>query len=166
MTGLRPVLKGLESGWDMDLDSIYTELIMEHNRSGKNKHHLEHPDVILNGKNPSCGDEIVLEFKLKDGMIQDAAFTGVGCAISQASTSMMIDLIKGKSYPEIREMIHTFLGMIKREITDDSQLELLDEAVALKNISNMPARVKCAVLSWHTLEDGLGKSKIENPLET
>lgn len=139
----------------MALEDIYTEIIMEHNASGKNKHHIDSPNVLLKGVNPSCGDEITLELRIKDGQIEDAAFTGVGCAISQASASIMIDLIKGGSVDDAKERLRTFLGMIKHEITDEEQLETLDEAVALQNISHMPARVKCAVLGWHTLEDAL-----------
>ena len=74
----------------MNLDSIYTELIAEHSRSTVNKHHLEHPSCSLKGHNPSCGDEITLELQVADGRIRDASFTGVGCAISQASTSMVV----------------------------------------------------------------------------
>lgn len=143
----------------MDLSEVYTEIIAEHNQSGRNKKHLTQPTLVLKGRNPSCGDEIELELTVKDGVIEDAAFTGVGCAISQASTSMMIDLIKGQTVETAQKLIDTFLGMIKREITDDAELEILDEAMALKNISNMPARVKCAVLSWHTLEDAIKPQK-------
>ena len=78
------------------LDSIYTELIAEHSRSVENKHHLSLPTVTKKGRNPSCGDEITLELQVEDGIIKDAAFMGIGCAISQASTSIMIDLIKGE----------------------------------------------------------------------
>ena len=144
----------------MELNQIYTEIIMEHNSSKRNKHHIENPTVVLKGINPSCGDEIELELREKDGVIEDASFTGVGCAISQASSSIMIDLIKGKRKEEALKLANTFLGMIKHEITDEKELEPLDEALALENISNMPARVKCAVLSWHTLEDALD-DKIE-----
>lgn len=139
----------------MNLSDIYTEIIAEHNKSGRNKKQMQNPTVILKGRNPSCGDEIELALKVVNGTIQDAAFTGVGCAISQASTSMMIDLVRGQTVEKAQQLIDTFLGMIKREITDDDQLEILDEAVALQNISNMPARVKCAVLSWHTLENAI-----------
>lgn len=142
----------------MDLSSIYTELIMEHNSSQRNRRHIDMPDVIEKGHNPSCGDEISLEVKFKDNIIEDAAFTGIGCAISQASTSMMIDLIKGKSKDEALEVIETFLGMIKREEKTDEELETLGDAVVLKNISNMPARVKCAVLAWHTLKESINKT--------
>lgn len=141
----------------MDLSEIYTEIIAEHSKSARNKKHMTNPTCILKGRNPSCGDEIDLELKLEQGIITEAAFTGSGCAISQASTSMMIDLIRGQTLEKAQELIATFLGMIKREITDDEALEVLDEAAALKNISNMPARVKCAVLSWHTLEEGIKK---------
>lgn len=109
----------------------------------------------MRGHNPSCGDEINLELEIKDGVISDAAFTGVGCAISQASTSLMVDLIKGRNVEEAKRLAATFLGMIKHEITDENKLETLEDAVALRNISVMPARVKCAVLSWHTLEDAV-----------
>jgi nitrogen fixation protein NifU and related proteins len=139
----------------MNLESIYTELIAEQSRNTANKHHLVAPTVTSQGHNPSCGDEITLELEIADGKIKDASFTGVGCAISQASTSMMIDLIKGESVEKAKHLAELFIGMIKREITDDEALEELDEAIALKNISNMPARVKCAVLSWHTLDSAL-----------
>jgi nitrogen fixation NifU-like protein len=139
----------------MDLNSIYTEIIMEHNSSNHNKRHLEHAHVKEKGHNPSCGDEIELELKFNGDIIEDAAFTGVGCAISQASTSIMIDLIKGKSKKEALMLAGTFISMIKREIKDEAELEKLEEAIALKNISNMPARVKCAVLAWHTLKESI-----------
>ena len=143
----------------MGLEAIYTELIAEQSRNPENKHHLTAPTVVLKGRNPSCGDEISLELRVENDRIADAAFTGVGCAISQASTSMMIDLIKGKSVAEAKRLMALFFGMIKREITDDAVLEELDEAAALKNVANLPARVKCAVLSWHTLEDALQPDK-------
>ena len=139
----------------MDLNSIYTELIMEHNSSTKNKRHLPKADVIEKGHNPSCGDEIFLEVKFKEDIIEDLAFTGTGCAISQASASMMVDLLKGKSKEEALSLVETFLGMIKREINSEDELEILGDAIALQNISNMPARVKCAVLAWHTLKESV-----------
>ena len=92
-------------------------------------------------------------------MIQDAAYTGQGCAISQASADIMIDLIKEKSVSEALRLVKLFLDMIKREVTDEDTLEELEDAIALKNISNMPARVKCAVLAWHTLQEALEKNK-------
>ncbi len=137
------------------LDDIYTELIGEHSRNPENKHALAHATATLKGHNPSCGDEIVLQIDVEDGIVKDAAFTGVGCAISQASADIMIDLIRGETVERAKELTEKFIGMIKREITDENALEELDEALALKNVSNMPARVKCAVLAWHTLENAL-----------
>lgn len=140
----------------MDLNQLYTELILEHSQSGHNRKHLEHANCSERGHNPSCGDDITLELVCdKDGKIQDASFTGSGCAISQASTSMMIDLIKGKTKEEAEELTDIFLSMIKKEITEDEELEVLEDAIIFKNISNMPARVKCAVLSWHTLKEAV-----------
>lgn len=139
----------------MDLSEIYTELIMEHSQNSANKRHLDHPDSSERGHNPSCGDDIVLELKYNGDTIEEAAFTGVGCAISQASTSMMIDIITGKTKEEALSLVETFIGMIKREKTDDKELKELEDAISLKNISNMPARVKCAVLAWHTLKEAI-----------
>ena len=135
------------------LGDLYTEVIGEHSRSPENKGELASATVRERGHNPSCGDDITLELEIADGVIKDAAFTGVGCAISQASTDIMNDLNRGNTDEEAHSLAHHFTAMIKRELTDDEVLEELDEAIALKNISNMPARVKCAVLAWHTLED-------------
>lgn len=139
----------------MDLNSIYTELIMEHNSSGHNKKEIENPDHSERGHNPSCGDDLTLQLKFDGNIIKDAAFVGHGCAISQASTSMMIDLIKGKTKKEAYELVETFIGMIKKEVTDEKELEKLQDAFILQNISNMPARVKCAVLAWHALGESI-----------
>lgn len=141
----------------MELDSLYTELIMEHSVSKHNRKKIENPDLSQKGINPSCGDEITLEIKMNGDIIQDLAFQGHGCAISQASTSIMIDLLKGKTKEEAIELVKTFIGMIKREVTDDDVIEELEDAAVFQNISNMPARVKCAVLAWHTLEEILNK---------
>ena len=138
---------------------IYNELIMEHAFSAKNKKELEHYDSCSLGHNPNCGDEIKIELKLSEdkNTIEDMSFTGHGCAISQASTSMMIDLLKGKSVDEAKKIIEVYLKMIRREeITKEEEI-LLKDVVAFKNISNMPARVKCALLAWHTLDDMLNK---------
>ena len=141
------------------LGDLYTEVIGEHSRSPENKGELAAATVRERGHNPSCGDEITLELQIENGIIKDAAFTGVGCAISQASTDIMNDLMRGKTVEEAQRLAQLFTSMIKREVTDDAALEELDEAIALKNISNMPARVKCAVLAWHTLEDVLKKDQ-------
>ena len=127
----------------MDLSSLYTELILEHSRNCDNKRHLDCATCTKRGHNPSCGDDITIELLMEDGKIVDAAFTGTGCAISQASTSMMIDLVKGRSAEEAQGLSEMFLGMIK-----------------FQNISNMPARVKCAVLAWHTLTQAIQEANL------
>ena len=141
-----------------DLNEIYNELIMEHSMNSSNKRKLGKADFCELGHNPSCGDEITIELKLNGNIIEDMAYSGHGCAISQASTSVMIDTLRGKTIEEARNIIKTFISMIKREINDDKELEKLEDAIAFKNISNMPARVKCALLAWHTLEELLNKN--------
>ncbi len=107
------------------LGDLYTEVIGEHSRSPENKGELAAATVRERGHNPSCGDEITLELQIEDGIIKDAAFTGVGCAISQASTDIMIDLMRGKTVEEAQRLAQLFTSMIKREVTDDAALEEL-----------------------------------------
>ena len=142
-----------------DLTDVYNELIMEHSMNSYNKKKLSCADFCEIGHNPNCGDEITLELKLNGNVIEDMAFTGHGCAISQASTSIMIDTLKGKTVEEAKEIIKTFIEMIKRETTDEQELKKLEDAIAFRNVSNMPARVKCALLAWHTIEDILNKNE-------
>ena len=117
-----------------------------------NKRKIENQKKIEKGHNPSCGDEIQLELKVNGDIIEDIAFTGQGCAISQSSTSIMADVLRGKTIKEAKNIIKTFIDMIKRETKDEKELEKLEEAIAFKNVANMPARVKCALLAWHTIE--------------
>ncbi|MCH4178865.1 MAG: SUF system NifU family Fe-S cluster assembly protein [Megasphaera sp.] len=142
-----------------NMNELYSDIILEHNQNQENKRELTPFTLQEHGHNPSCGDDITLRADIEDGVIKDAAYTGHGCAISQASADIMIDLIKGKTVEEAMRLINLFLEMIKREITDDDELEALEDAIALKNISNMPARVKCAVLAWHTLKEAIEKGK-------
>lgn len=138
----------------MDLNNLYSEIIMEHNTSTHNKGDLDNPTVSERGYNPSCGDDLNIEFILEDEKIKDAKFKGYGCAISQASTSIMIDLVKGLTLDQARDIADIFLNMIQKNASDE-EIEKLEEAIAFQNISNMPARVKCAVLPWHTLKQAL-----------
>ena len=141
----------------MEMDQLYSDIILEHNQNQENKKELSDFTLSEHGHNPSCGDDITLQVKLEDGIVKDAAYTGHGCAISQASADMMIDVVNGKTVAEALRLTGLFLDMIKREVTDEDELEELEDAIALKNISNMPARVKCAVLAWHTLKEALEK---------
>jgi len=141
-----------------ELTDVYNELIMEHSMNSYNKKKIENADYCEVGHNPNCGDEITLQLKLNGNKIEDMAFSGHGCAISQASTSIMIDTLKGKTVEEAKEIIKTFIEMIKRETTDEEKLKKLEDAIAFRNVSNMPARVKCALLAWHTIEDMLNKN--------
>ncbi|WP_312159273.1 Fe-S cluster assembly sulfur transfer protein SufU [Oscillibacter sp.] len=139
----------------MELNALYNQIIVENSRAPQNRRKVEGATIALEGVNPSCGDDIVLELRVKEGVIEDAGFTGDGCAISQASASLMIDLVKGRTVEDARELLHLFFGMIKGEVEDEARLEELEEAIALQGVSHMPARVKCAVLAWHTLEEAL-----------
>ena len=136
-----------------NLDELYNDLIMEHSMNSYNKKDLEEADYCRMGHNTNCGDEIEIQVKLNGDIIEDMSFTGHGCAISQASTSIMIDVLKGKTIKEAKNIIQTFIDMIKRETKSEEELKKLEDAIAFKNVANMPARVKCALLAWHTMEE-------------
>lgn len=141
-----------------NLESMYTDIIMEQSTATYNKHELNDKTDSEHGHNPSCGDDITLEIKMDGDKILDLAFTGHGCAISQASTSIMIDVLKGKNKDEALKLIEIFLKMVKRENVSEEELDSIEDARALQNISNMPARVKCAELAWYTMEKLLDKN--------
>ena len=136
----------------MDLKQMYREIVNEHNLHPTHKHEMADPTVVLRGVNPSCGDDINLQLKIEDGIITDGSFTGTGCAISQASADMMLDIIIGLPEAEAERLADLFMRMIKGEASPE-EIEELDEAAALQDISHMPARVKCAQLGWRTVEE-------------
>lgn len=142
----------------MPSNTFYNEILTDHNLHPGHKHDLPDANLVLEGVNPSCGDDIWLKLKVEDGRITDGAFVGDGCAISQASADMMLDLIIGKSEEEAMKLAEIFLRMIKGEVPDE-EMDQLEEASVLKDISHMPARVKCAVLGWHTMEEMLKTEK-------
>ena len=135
--------------------NIYTAALMEHNAHPDYKYALANATVSLEGQNPSCGDEMTLFLRLNDGVIDEASFTGHGCAVSQASADMMADLVTGETVEEARRLVDVFLKMVKGETLTDKEREDLDEAAELESISRMPARVKCAELAWRTLDKAL-----------
>jgi nitrogen fixation NifU-like protein len=132
--------------------TFYNEVLTEHNIRPEHKHPLEDADFSLEGVNPSCGDDIVLNLKVENGVITDGAFEGDGCAISQASADMMLDLVIGRKKEDALHLSDIFLRMIHGKASD-VEIEELEEAGALKDIAHMPARVKCAVLGWHTMDE-------------
>ena len=141
----------------MENRSFYNEILTEHNVRPEFKHDLPDADIILEGVNPSCGDDIFLKLKVEDDTIVDGAFVGDGCAISQASADIMIGMIVGKTKEEALHLSDLFLKMIKGTATEE-EVDELEEASALQDISHMPARGKCAVLGWRTLREALEKT--------
>lgn len=132
--------------------NIYTAALMQHNSHPDYKYEMEGCTCSHEGVNPSCGDELTLQLRIEDGVIEEASFVGSGCAVSQASADMMADLITAETVEEAKRLVGLFLGMIKGEALSEEDKEDLDEAAELESISRMPARVKCAELAWRTLE--------------
>ena len=141
----------------MENRSFYNEILTEHNLHPEFKHDLPDADIVLEGVNPSCGDDIFLKLKLDGDVIADGAFVGDGCAVSQASADMMADLVTGETVEEARRLCGLFMKMVKGETLTDEEKDDLDEAAQLDSISHMPARVKCAELGWRTLSEIIGE---------
>ena len=140
----------------MERKSFYNEILTDHNLRPLHKHPLPGANLELRGVNPSCGDDITLRLLVEEGVVRDGAYTGDGCAVSQASADIMLDLVLGRPVSEALRLSGLFLRMI-REGVSESELEELEEAGALADIAHMPARVKCAVLGWRTLDRLLGE---------
>jgi len=137
----------------MSLDDLYREVILDHYRNPRNKRGLDGADIDLAHNNPLCGDEISVRVKVGDGAVADAAFEGQGCSISQASASMLTDRIRGMKLDDVDDLILRFRGMMGgKESPDD---EALGDLVALKGVVKYPVRIKCAVLAWDTLQEGV-----------
>lgn len=137
--------------------NIYTSVLMDHNAHPDYKYDLADATHAHDGINPSCGDEMTLKLKVEEGVIKEAAFTGHGCAVSQASADIMADLITGESVEEALRLSELFIGMIQGKQLTAEDREDLDEACALENVSRMPSRVKCAELAWRTLSGMLAE---------
>ena len=155
----------------MENRSFYNEILTEHNIHPEFKHDLPDANIELEGVNPSCGDDITLKLKVDGDVITDGAFVGDGCAISQASADIMLGMIVGRKKEEALRLGEIFRKMIQGEATAEEcmaamnrvlppalqeEIDELEEAGALKDISHMPARVKCAVLGWRTLKEAIG----------
>jgi nitrogen fixation protein NifU and related proteins len=142
------------------LEEIYRDIVLEHSRHPRNKGVLEHATIHEHGSNPSCGDELELHLQMKGDRIERARFTGVGCAISQASASLMTVILEGKTRVQALELAQDFHAMLHGQAPS----ERLGEVAALQGVAKLHARVKCATLPWQTLEAALQK-KTGTPLE-
>ena len=134
------------------MSNFYNDILTDHNLHPVHKHELAVCSCTKDGVNPSCGDEITLNLQIEDGVIADGSFTGSGCAVSQASADIMLDLVIGRSIDDAQRLHELFTKMIRGE-ADTAELDKLEEAAALSDISHMPARVKCAMLGWRTMNE-------------
>ena len=138
--------------------SLYNPQFMDHVNNPDYNYQLEDPTHVHEGVNPSCGDDLIFSILLgEDGRIEEAAYQGHGCAISQASADMMSDLMIDKTPEEALELCGLFERMVRGEVEDEAELERLEDAALLCDIAHMPARVKCAELAWRTLSEMLTK---------
>lgn len=143
----------------MQLESMYQEIILDHYKNPHGRGLREPFDAEVHHVNPTCGDELTLRLRLSDDLttVEDVSYDAQGCSISQASTSMMADLLVGRRVEESLEIVDAFQTMISSRGQDEGDEEVLDDAVALAGVSRYPARVKCALLGWMAFKDALGR---------
>jgi nitrogen fixation NifU-like protein len=142
----------------MDLDSLYQEIILDHY---KNPHHkgLREPfEAEVHHVNPTCGDEVTLRVHVADGVISDVSYDALGCSISQAATSVMTDLVIGKSVDEAMRVHGEFLALMQGKGTVEPDEDVLEDGIAFAGVAKFPARVKCALLSWMAWKDATAQS--------
>ena len=133
----------------MQLDDLYRQVIMDHYQHPRNQGLSGDGMISIDLRNPSCGDEITLQLKVEDGVVEDVRFKGTGCSISMASASMMSEAIKGRPVDEALRLGNTFRAMMRGEEADSGELGDLE---ALQGVSKFPARIKCATLAWQALD--------------
>jgi nitrogen fixation NifU-like protein len=136
----------------LPLESVYQELILQHYRNPKHRGDMDAPDAVVTMRNPTCGDDIVLQLRVRAGTIEDVRFKGQGCAISQASASMMSGLIAGKSWAEAEPILARFRDMLHGD-AEAARDRVLGDLRALSGVAKLPRRVKCAMLPWDALEE-------------
>ena len=142
----------------MELDSLYQEVILEHYKRPLHKSLKANPTIQVQHINTSCGDEITLNLHTDGKTVQDITWDGIGCSISQASTSVVSDLVRGKSIDETLAIIDAFQSMIQSKGADTGNEEVLGDGVAFSGVSKFPARVKCALLGWMATKDAISQS--------
>ncbi|ADM69382.1 Fe-S cluster assembly sulfur transfer protein SufU [Paenibacillus sp. SEL3] len=140
----------------MQLDDLYRRVIMDHYKNPRNRGRFEDDAVTVDLNNPTCGDRISLQLKTKDGVVEDARFTGEGCSISMSSASMMTEAVKGKTIDQALDMASRFSSLMKGEAVEFDDYEELE---ALSGVNKFPARIKCATLAWNALRKGIDEDK-------
>ena len=143
-----------------NLEALYQEVILDHNRKPRNFREMENADRRIEGRNPLCGDEITLWLKLADDRVADVSFKGTGCAISKSSASLMTSSVKGKTVAETLQIFERFHQMITGKLPE-SDRATMGSLAALGGVSKFPIRVKCASLAWHALRSALDGSGVE-----
>lgn len=138
-----------------DLQELYQQVIIDHNHNPRNFHEIEHPSHSAKGHNPLCGDKIDIYLTIKDDIIIEVSFMGSGCAISKASSSLMTEALLGKTVTEAQKLFDLVHNMIINGKTD---VEDIGKLAVLSGVHKFPARVKCAILPWHTMKNALDNS--------
>ncbi len=138
-----------------DLDELYEAIILDHYRNPRNTAPVESPDIDLEVNNPFCGDEFQIQLKMEDDTVLQVGITGRGCAISQASASLLAELVEGKTSSEVRASVSALRRLLKGEEVSDDEKEMLGDIEALSGVRKFPIRIKCALLSWVGLDDAL-----------
>jgi nitrogen fixation NifU-like protein len=141
-----------------ELDELYQSLILDHNRSPRNRGPLAGANCCAEGYNPLCGDHVTVSIRVENGVVKDVKFEGSGCAISTASASLMTETLKGKTLEEAKALFEKFHGLLTGETVEDDQGPGLGKLAVFSGVCKYPSRVKCATLAWHTVHAALAKN--------
>jgi nitrogen fixation NifU-like protein len=150
----------------MDLDSLYQEIILDHYRSPHHQGLREPYEAQVHHVNPTCGDEVTLRVHLEDGVVRDVSYDALGCSISQASTSVMTDLVIGRSVAEGLSRHEEFLTLMQGRGRVEPDEEVLEDGVAFAGVAKFPARIKCALLGWMAWKDAVAQADASTPGRT
>jgi nitrogen fixation NifU-like protein len=142
-----------------DLKALYQEIILDHNRNPRNFKKMEEASCSVEGYNPLCGDHYTIYLKMDNEIIQEISFQGSGCAISKASASVMSTMLKGKTRTEAEVWFEKFHDLVRGKNYSEKSIEELGKLAAFAGVSEFPARVKCAILPWHTMKNALEEKK-------
>ena len=146
------------------LDGLYREIILDHYRNPRNQKHIEDADIKAEGNNPFCGDEVALQLKLGDGRVEEVGYQGRGCSICRASGSILSEVVIGRSVEEIERLTSMFKAMMRGKELSEEECEELGDLQAFSDVQMYPVRIKCALLAWVALEEGIEAHRSERQL--
>lgn len=147
-----------------EIQELYQQVILDHNKNPRNFKELDCANIHVEGDNPLCGDHIDLFLQIEDGVIKDVSFTGSGCAISKASASIMTTMLKGQKVEKACEIFEKFHTVVTSDPESEINMDELGKLAVFGGVREFPARIKCASLAWHTMNNAVNENKLDKAI--